>query len=36
MSKEQRDAIDAALRAAPFDLEQSAEEHRKMFDGFAL
>jgi len=36
MSKEQRDAIDAALRAAPFDLEQSVEEHRKMFDGFAL
>src|SRR5690242_5146404 len=36
MSKEQRDAIDAALRAAPFDLEQSTEEHRKMFDGFAL
>src|SRR5689334_5932908 len=36
MSKEQRDAIDAALRAAPFDLEQSTQEHRKMFDGFAL
>lgn len=36
MSKEQRDAIDAALRAAPFDREQSVEEHRKMFDGFAL
>ena len=36
MSKEQLDAIDAALRAAPFDLEQSVEEHRKMFDGFAL
>lgn len=36
MSKEQRDAIDAALRAAPFDLEQSTEEHRKTFDGFAL
>jgi acetyl esterase/lipase len=36
MSKEQRDAIDAALRAAPFDLEQSVEEHRKTFDGFAL
>ena len=32
MSKEQRDAIDAALRAAPFDLEQSTEE----LDGFAL
>ena len=36
MSKEQRDAIDAALRAAPFDLEQRTEEHREMFDGFAL
>jgi acetyl esterase/lipase len=36
MSKQQRDAIDAALRAAPFDLEQSTQEHRKMFDGFAL
>lgn len=36
MSKQQRDAIDAALRAAPFDLEQSPEEHRKAFDGFAL
>lgn len=36
MSKEQLDAIDAALRAAPFDLEQSVEEHRKTFDGFAL
>ena len=36
MSKEQRDAIEAALRAAPFDLEQSTEEHRKTFDGFAL
>jgi len=36
MSKEQRDAIDAALRAAPFDLEQSTQEHRKTFDGFAL
>ena len=36
MSKEQRDAIDAALRAAPLDLEQSTEEHRKTFDGFAL
>jgi hypothetical protein len=36
VSKEQLDAIDAALRAAPFDLEQSTEEHRKTFDGFAL
>jgi acetyl esterase/lipase len=36
MSKQQRDAIDGALRAAPFDLEQSTQEHRKMFDGFAL
>jgi len=36
VSKEQLDAIDAALRAAPFDLEQGTEEHRKTFDGFAL
>ena len=36
MSKEQRDAIDAVLRAAPFDLEQGTEESRKTFDGFAL
>jgi len=36
VSKEQLDAIDAALRAAPFDLEQSTQEHRKTFDGFAL
>jgi monoterpene epsilon-lactone hydrolase len=36
MSKQQRDAIDAALRAAPFDPNQSTAEHRKMFDGFAL
>jgi len=36
MSKEQREAIDAALRAAPFDLEQSTQESRKTFDGFAL
>jgi monoterpene epsilon-lactone hydrolase len=36
MSKQQRDAIDAALRAEPFDLGQSTEEHRKSFDAFAL
>ena len=36
MSKQQRDAIDAALRAQPFDLNQSTDEHRKTFDTFAL
>jgi hypothetical protein len=34
MSKQQRDAIDAALRAAPFGLNQSTEEHRKTFEAF--
>jgi hypothetical protein len=28
MSKQQRDAIDAAMRAEPFDLNQSTAEHR--------
>src|SRR2546429_9821800 len=36
MSKQQRDAIDAALRAEPFDLSQSTDGHRTSFDGFAL
>lgn len=36
MSKQQRDAIDAALRAEPFDLSQSTAEHRKAFDAFAI
>ncbi|HMG65422.1 MAG TPA: alpha/beta hydrolase [Streptosporangiaceae bacterium] len=36
MSKQQRDAIDAALRAEPFDLGQSTEQHRKSFDAFAV
>ncbi len=36
MSKQQRDAIDAALRAEPFGLSQSTEEHRKSFEAFAL
>jgi acetyl esterase/lipase len=36
MSKQQRDAMDAALRAEPFGLSQSTEEHRKSFDAFAL
>jgi len=35
MSKQQRDAIDAALRAEPFDLNQSTAEHRKSFAAFA-
>jgi acetyl esterase/lipase len=36
MSKQQRDAIDAALRAEPFNLSQNTAEHRKSFDAFAL
>jgi hypothetical protein len=36
MSKQQREAIDAALRAAPFNLGQSTAEHRKSFDAFAI
>ena len=36
MSKQQRDAIDAALRAEPFGMNQSTDGHRKSFDGFAL
>ena len=36
MSKQQRDAIDAALRAEPFSLNQSTDEHRKSFEAFAL
>src|SRR5580693_7268727 len=36
MSKQQRDVIDAALRAEPFGLSQSTEEHRKSFEAFAL
>ena len=29
MSKQQRDAIDAALRAEPFGINQSTDGHRK-------
>jgi acetyl esterase/lipase len=36
MSKQQRDAIDAALRAAPFDPSQGTDELRKTFDEFAI
>jgi hypothetical protein len=36
MSKQQRDAIDAALRAEPFGINQSTDGHRKTFDAFAL
>jgi hypothetical protein len=36
MSKQQRDAIDAALRAEPFGLNQSTDGHRTSFDAFAL
>ena len=36
MSKQQRDAIDAALRADPFDLSQSTAEHRKSFEALMV
>ena len=36
MSKQQRDAIDAAMRAEPFDLSQSTAEHRKSFEGLMV
>jgi acetyl esterase/lipase len=36
MSKQQRDAIDAAMRAEPFDLSQSPAEHRKSFEALML
>ncbi len=34
MSEQQRDAIEAALRAGTFDMSQSPAEHRKSFDAF--
>jgi len=36
MSKEQREALEATLRAEPFDLNQSPADHRKSFDDFIL
>ena len=36
MSKLQRDAIDAAMRAEPFDLSQSTAEHRKSFEALMV
>ena len=36
MSKQQRDAIDAAMRAEPFDLNQSTAEHRKSFEALMV
>ena len=36
MSKQQRDAIDAAMRAEPFDLSQSTAEHRKSFEALMV
>ena len=36
MSKQQRDAIDAALRADPFGLDQGTDEHRTSFQAFAF
>jgi monoterpene epsilon-lactone hydrolase len=36
MSKQQGDAIDAALRAEPFNPSQSTAEARKSFDAFAI
>jgi acetyl esterase/lipase len=35
MSKQQRDAIDAAIRTRPFDVTQETHEARKMFEAFA-
>jgi monoterpene epsilon-lactone hydrolase len=36
MSREQRDALDAALRAGDFDLTQTPEDHRKSFDALIV
>jgi acetyl esterase/lipase len=36
MSKQQRDAIDAAMRAEPFDPNQSTAEHRKSFEALMV
>src|ERR1700745_3291365 len=36
MSKQQRDAIDAAIRSEPFDLSQSTAEHRKSFEALMV
>src|SRR5215470_2248671 len=36
MSKQQRDAIDAAMRAESFDLSQSTAEHRKSFEALMV
>ena len=36
MSKQQRDAIDAAMRAEPFDLSQSTAGHRKSFEALMV
>jgi len=36
MSKQQLAAIDAALRAEPFDVGQSTAQHRKSFDAWAV
>jgi acetyl esterase/lipase len=36
MSKQQRDAIDAALRAVPYDPSQGLPERRKSFDAFGV
>ena len=36
MSKQQRDAIDAAMRAEPSDLSQSTAEHRKSFEALMV
>jgi acetyl esterase/lipase len=36
MSKAQRDALDAAMRAGSFDLNQTPEEHRKWFEALII
>jgi acetyl esterase/lipase len=36
MSRQQREALEAALRAEPFDLNQTPEQHRESFDAFII
>ena len=36
MSRQQREALEVVLRAEPFDLNQTPEQHRKSFDAFVI
>src|SRR5437763_11769414 len=36
MSRQQREALEVVLRAAPFDLNQTPEQHRRSFDAFII